>query len=108
MRKSHDKDRERAVTLICKSVVGAPIEVVRRLLCISIGHPPIIIHGDVCPRCGEEYQVPRPEWSFTGSGLGVHFSEMLTPTDLLLVPEETLKVILEYRQAQKAAKAAAV
>lgn len=103
-RKLADRDRERAVTLICKSIVSAPIETIRKTLCAMVGHPPLIdqCFGYVtCARCNEQLGDNLAGFTIATAGKKVighspdcpHCGHVkLTPTDKLLVPENKLPV----------------
>lgn len=80
MRTPRNTDKEKAITLICKSVVQADISVVKKMLCLAVGHPPLIkIEGGriFCVRCGEPSVIPGAD-------------SKLTPTDRLLTGEFTV------------------
>lgn len=93
MRKTIDRDRERAVTLICKSIVSADIMTVRRMLCLTVGHPAAVRKQSgtfVCARClvPTHASVGLGE-GWVEDGIGHWTLGKLTPTDLLLtgIPE---------------------
>lgn len=94
MRKPRNTDNEKAITLICKSVVSLPIESVRKMLCAAVGHPPIVKKiGTItmCARCLELVEAPFGEWLCEGSG--VWSKGKLTPTDLLLTPMPVIEKV---------------
>jgi hypothetical protein len=93
--KTRDYDRERATTLICKAIVDAPIESVRKMLCLMVGHPPVVevcFGYQNCARCGEQVgdMLGGPS-TLAGKRVVGHddaecLAIKLTPTDLLLMP----------------------
>lgn len=99
MRKMIDRDRERAVTLICKSIVSADIGVVRKTLCAMVGHPPLVIESFgylSCARCEEQLGDTLGGFTRVAAGKKIvghgpdcpHCRHVkLTPTDMLLLPE---------------------
>jgi hypothetical protein len=99
MRKPRNTEMERAITLICKGVVEADVHVVRKMLCLVVGHPPAFKYVvnryianttiPVCVRCGSDLPIipdlqtlTQLGWENVGPNLWV--KGKLTPTDILL------------------------
>lgn len=89
MRKSpaRDYDREKAITLICKSIINVDRDVIKRMLCLSVGHPAAVrvdeYNGEAkCARCGVYMPITLGGW--TALEGNIKTMGKLTPTDLLL------------------------
>jgi hypothetical protein len=83
-------DRHKAVTLICKSIPNLDDAAIKKMLCVSMGHPPIIkrmplVGGGtklVCARCKETAPPNAGVWSMPAEGVWVNGAP--TPTDKLM------------------------
>lgn len=81
-------DREKAVTLICKAIINVDLVVIKKMLCLTVGHPAairVITPGGhlYCARCGVRSDLGSLE-GWVHEGGNIWSMGKLTPTDLLL------------------------